>query len=304
MTDGRWELLRALGAVADSPAAAAAVAPSLGLDVPAAAEHTGVFVLNTPPYASVYLGPEGALGGEGTDRAAGFWRALALTPPAEPDHLTGLLSLYAHLGQAAAGTRRPATATALARSRAALFSEHLWPWLPAYLDAVTDVAGPALTAWATLARRALTAEHRDLPAQPGLALALRAAPPPLTAEGRISDLTSALTTPARSGIILTRRQLAAGAGQAGVGHRIGERRFTLHAMLDQDPIPTLTWLAGEARRWQRRHQSRGTGDATSRWWHARAAHTVQVLHDAATARTRRAAPAERLPGQLAGADPT
>ena len=143
MTDGRWELLRALGAVADSPAAAGAVAPSLGLDVPAAAEHTEVFVLNTPPYASVYVGPEGALGGEGTDRAAGFWRALALTPPAEPDHLAALLSLYAHLGQARADTRRPATAAALTRLRAALLSEHLWPWLPAYLDAVTDVAGPA-----------------------------------------------------------------------------------------------------------------------------------------------------------------
>ena len=39
------------------------------------AEHTEVFVLNCPPYASVYLGPDGALGGEGADRAAGFWRA-------------------------------------------------------------------------------------------------------------------------------------------------------------------------------------------------------------------------------------
>lgn len=61
-------------------------------------------MLNCPRYASVYLGPDGALGGEGTDRAAGFWRAIGITPPAEPDHLTALLSLY---GDAAAGTRRP-----------------------------------------------------------------------------------------------------------------------------------------------------------------------------------------------------
>src|SRR5581483_7889566 len=78
----RWELLRALGAVADSPAAARAVAAALGLDPVSDDEHTEAFVLNCPPYAAVYLGPDGALGGEGADRAAGFWRALGLTPPA------------------------------------------------------------------------------------------------------------------------------------------------------------------------------------------------------------------------------
>src|SRR6202020_1678847 len=58
---GRWELLRALGAVADSPAAARAVAAALGLDPVTDADHTQAFVLNTPPYAAVYLGPDGAL---------------------------------------------------------------------------------------------------------------------------------------------------------------------------------------------------------------------------------------------------
>lgn len=66
----RWELLRALGAVADSPAVARAVAGPPGLAPLTDAEHTDVFVLNCPPYASVYLGPDGALGGEGADRAA------------------------------------------------------------------------------------------------------------------------------------------------------------------------------------------------------------------------------------------
>ena len=55
MTDGRWELIRALGAVADSPAGARSVSPLLDLDVPEDAEHTEVFILNAPPYASVYL---------------------------------------------------------------------------------------------------------------------------------------------------------------------------------------------------------------------------------------------------------
>ena len=292
MTGARWELLRALGAIADSPADARTAATALGLGAASDAEHTNVFVLNCPPLASVYLGPDGALGGEGTDRTAGFWRALGLTPPAEPDHLTTLLSLYASLGEAAGESRRPATAAALAGFQAALFWEHLWPWLPAYLDAVTDLAAPALGGWAELTWRAIAAEYSAQPAQAQLPLALRAAPAAAGPDGPLRDMIAALTTPVRSGIILTRHRLALGAGKAGVGHRIGERRYTLRAMLEQDPPATLTWLSQEAQRWERRHASRGADDAAGRWWTARAANTALFLRNsAADARTRASTPA-------------
>jgi hypothetical protein len=257
---GRWELLRALGAVADSPAAARSVGPALGLGPVTDAEHTDAFVLNCPPYAAIYLGPQGAIGGEGADRVAGFWRAIGLTPPAEPDHLAALLGLYAQLGEAA-----------LDAWRAALFWEHLWPWLPAYLDAVTDLGVPAVTNWADLTRRALAAEHGALPPAPRRPLALREAPPDS------DDLVESLVIPVRSGLVLTRRRLAEGAAQAGVGFRIGERRFALRAMLDQDPRATLAWLAGEADRWQRRHRDRDPADDITGWWAARAAWTAQVV---------------------------
>ena len=175
MPTGRPELLRALGAVAGDPADARTACAALGLPVPGNAEHTEVFVLNCPPYASVYLGAEGGLGGEAADRAAGFWRAIGITPPAEPDHLTALLSLYARLGEAAGQTRVPATAGVLTRARHALFWEHLWPWLPGYLDAVDDLGTPALAPWARLARRALEADRSDHPGG-RLPLALRVAP--------------------------------------------------------------------------------------------------------------------------------
>jgi Nitrate reductase delta subunit len=291
---GRWELLRAVGAVPDSPAAARGVGPALGLDPVSDAEHTDAFVLNCPPYAAIYLGPQGAIGGEGADRVAGFWRAIGITPPAEPDHLAALLGLYARLGEAAAGARRPATAAALAQSRAVLFWEHLWPWLPAYLDAVTDLAVPSLTGWADLTRRVLAAEFGDLPPCPRRPLALRAAPPgaqpgsacspgptPMgsacSPTPTLTDLVELLTIPVRSGLILTQRRLAEGAGRAGVGFRIGERRFALRAMLEQDPRATLGWLAGEAGRWQQRHRDRTPGDDVTGWWAARAARTGQVL---------------------------
>jgi Nitrate reductase delta subunit len=320
---GRWELLRSLGAVSDSPAAARCVGPALGLDPLSDAEHTEAFVLNCPPYAGIYLGPHGAIGGEGADRVAGFWRAIGITPPAEPDHLAALLGLYARLGEAAAGARRPATAAALARSQAVLFWEHLWPWLPGYLDAVADLAVPSLTTWTDLVRRAIAAEYRAKPPCPRQPLALRAAPPAAVPEAEPAavpeaepaavpeaepaavpaaepaavpaaepaavpeagpvagprDLVELVTIPVRSGLILTRRRLAEGAGRAGVGFRIGERRFALRAMLEQDPRATVAWLAGEADRWQQRHRDRAPRDEVTGWWAARAARTAQVLRD-------------------------
>jgi TorA maturation chaperone TorD len=284
MTDAaadRCELIRALGAVADSPQAARAAARALGLKAPSDAELTDVFVLNLPPYAAVYLGPDGALGGEGADRVAGFWRVLRIDPPAEPDHLAALLGLYASLGQAVAAARRPATRAALARTLATLFWEHLQPWLPAYLEAVTDVPAPALATWAALLRQVIAAEMARQPAMPVLPLALRSAPPGLDANpgAELRDMTEALTIPVRSGMILTRHRVALGARQAGVGHRIGERRFTLRAMIEQDPRGTLAWLAAEAFRWQRRHRASGSTEATTQWWADRAGQTGHVLHE-------------------------
>jgi TorA maturation chaperone TorD len=277
----RCELIRALGAVADSPAAARTAARALGLKAPGDAELTDVFVLNLPPYAAIYLGPDGALGGEGADRVAGFWRVLGIDPPAEPDHLSALLGLYASLGQAVAAARSPVTRAALSRTQATLFWEHLQPWLPAYLEAVTDAPAPALGTWAALLRQVIAAEAARQPAMPGLPLALRSAPPGLDAspEPAPREVTEALTVPVRSGLILTRHRVALGARQTGVGHRIGERRFTLGAMIEQDPPGTLGWLAAEAFGWQRRHQDRAGADATTQWWADRARRTGQVLRN-------------------------
>jgi TorA maturation chaperone TorD len=274
---GRWELLRALGAVADSPSGAAAALTALGLPAVSPAEHTEVFVLNCPPYAAIYLGAEGSLGGEAADRAAGFWRAMGLTPPAEPDHLAALLALYAWLGEAAGEAARPATAQTLARFQAALFWEHLWSWLPGYLAAAAGLPARGLARWARLTWQVIAAEQRALPAPGRLPLALRAAPPQPGRLASLAEVTGALLTPARSGLIITRRQLAAGAAEAGVGYRAGERRFTLRAMLEQDAAATLRWAAGQARWWQRSHARRCGADPACRWWAGRAGGTVRML---------------------------
>ncbi|HEV3379919.1 MAG TPA: molecular chaperone TorD family protein [Trebonia sp.] len=275
---GRWELIRALGAVAGSPEAARAALPALGLEAVSSAEHTDVFVLNLPPYAAAYVGAEGALGGEAADRVAGFWRVMGIDPPAEPDHLSSLLGLYASLGEAVTAARRPATMAALSRAQGTLLWEHLRSWLPPYLDAVHSLPVPVLAGWAGLLRLVIDTEADRQPALPTLPLALRDAPPcdvPRQAGSR--EMADALTVPVRSGMILTRHRLAVGAGQAGVGLRVGERRFILRTMLEQDPAATAGWLAAEAARWETLHRGRSPADETARWWADRAGRTARAL---------------------------
>jgi hypothetical protein len=208
---------------------------------------------------------------------AGFWRAIGIDPgPGEPDHLTSLLSLYAHLGEAAAESRTARTAAALGQMRQALFDEHLWPWLPGYLSAVTDLGVGALVAWAELTLRVVKRE-RGGTGPDGLPLALREAPAPVDADGGLDELLGGLVAPVRSGLILTRRAVAAGAGQAGAGHRIGERRFALRAMLESEPDRTAGWLVHEAARWSQRHLGIAAGDPVQQWWAGRAAATARVL---------------------------
>ena len=113
--------------------------------------------------------------------------------------------------------------------------------------------------------------------QTALPLALREAPGPVDGDGGVGELLGGLVAPVRSGLILTRRAVAAGAGQVGAGHRIGERRFALRAMLESEPDRTAGWLAQEAARWSRRHLGIAAGDPVQRWWADRAAATARVL---------------------------
>src|SRR6266536_138439 len=161
----------ALGVLCEPPKAAhVAIAEALRLPGRIdAADHTELFGFQLVPYASVYLGAEGMLGGEAADRVAGFWRALRLTPPPEPDHLAALLGLYATIGEAERGERDRARQALWRQARRALLWEHLLTWAVTYARAVIGSAPPFHAAWAQLLERTLLAEAADLepPTTPG-----------------------------------------------------------------------------------------------------------------------------------------
>jgi len=274
---GRWELLRALGAYCAEPVAPGGpLVQALGVDTMTPAEHTQVFVLDLPPYASIHLGSGGELGGEPAELAAGLWRALGLTPPADADHLAGLLGLYAELGEAAGGCRTTAARARLDHARRVLLGEHLASWLPGYLAAAARY--PAAAAWAELTAAALRAEVDTDPPPDVLPAALAGAPEALRADAGDDDLLDALVAPARSGMVLTHRDLALAGRVSGVGVRRGERRFVLASMLAQDPAPLLGWLASEADWWaDPKRRAIPACPTTSRWWAQRAASSAAGL---------------------------
>jgi TorA maturation chaperone TorD len=287
----RADLFRALATIVEPPdGREAAIAAALGLAAPpSAAEHAELFLFAAYPYASVHLGAEGMLGGEARDRIAGFWRALGLTPPPEPDHLASLLGMYAALLDAAAeagaeaglnGTHAENTARSsiVRRSRAAFLWEHLLAWTPVWLAKVQEIGGATHRSWARLLGEALLDEALEVEAPPSLPLALRSAPGLPADDARAADWISALLAPVRCGVLLTRADLARAARELGIGSRIGERAFMLRALFEQDADATSGWLADEAARVARSHQElEATLGPVAAFWRGRAETTAAAL---------------------------
>lgn len=284
------ELFRALAVVCEDPQAGSVTA-ALGV-VPDRADHTDLFSFQLPPYASIFLGADGMLGGEPAGRVAGFWQALHLDPPTEPDHLAALLGLYAALADAEEGETDPARRRLRGEARRALLAEHLAPWVPVYAIAANRVAAAGYRPWAAALSAAVLAEAADAnlagtardsgtgsPADRALPLHLRQAPPPAEpGDDGLDAYLGRLLAPVASGIVVTRRDLVEAARRLSLGLRMGERRFVLSALVTQDSAAVAGWLADEASAWAEEHDRLVPvlGD-TARFWRERARATEAHL---------------------------
>lgn len=277
------ELFRALAVLAEPPTEEAShITEALELGpAPSESEYTDLFIFQLYPYASVYLGAEGMLGGEARDRIAGFWRALGQTPPAEADHLSVLLALYARLVELEEDESDALGREGWRRARKAFLWEHLLSWLPVYLTKVDDVATPFYRRWSEVLMAALLEEARIVGQQQQLALHLREAQglaDPRSAE--TEDFLQSLLTPARSGMILVRSDLSRAAQSLKLGLRLGERKFVLKTLLGQDAGGMLEWLAAEASGWATRHRKHAaTLGQTATAWEHKAVATAALLRE-------------------------
>jgi TorA maturation chaperone TorD len=257
------ELFRALAVIAEPPTnETVRVAEALELvGLPTADEYTELFIFQLYPYASVYLGAEGMMGGEARDRVAGFWRALGEMPPAEADHLSVMLALYARLVELEDDESEAARHSGWRNARRAFLWEHLLSWLPVYLSKLAELAPPFYKEWSEVLMRALLAEASAL-GQPG-SLPLHLREPLALVDPRKEDsaggFQEAILTPARFGGVLTRADLTRAARKLGVGSRIGERKFVLKALFAQDALGVFDWLIEEADLWRGRHRQHREG---------------------------------------------
>ena len=283
------DVFRALAVVCEeiSPASTRVGAVLGFAGPPDAAAHTDLFCLELPPYASIHLGAEGMLGGEARHRIAGTWRALGFTPPAEPDHLAALLGLYAALVDAESHATDPARKVLRREARRAVLWEHLLTWVPGYAAACAVIGTSDYRIWAQALQAALLSEAAQLDSSEGrsgerLPAPLRDAPPPVLADPDDLDaMLDEVLVPIRSGVIITRRDLAAAARSLGLGLRLGERRFVLSALAAQDPAALCQWLSAHARTWTEQHRSLVPSlGATARFWQDRSAALARHLSEA------------------------
>src|SRR5205085_10715621 len=278
------ELFRALAIFAEPPTTKAErVAEALELEaLPGADEYTEIFIFQLPPYASIYLGAEGMIGGEARDRVAGFWRAIGETPPAEPDHLSVMLALYARLIELEVEESNVRRRESLRAARKAFFWEHLASWLFVYLTKLSDTASQFYKRWSTTLQLALMEEAMILGDQERLPLHLREAPALIDPRSSgAEEFLQSLLTPVRSGIIVTRADLTRAARDIGLSLRMGERKFILKALFAQDANRMFDWLIVEAANWTRQHQGiqRGMLEEITKWWQQRAEATAALLKE-------------------------
>jgi TorA maturation chaperone TorD len=257
------ELFRALAVLIEDPQAAEAARVSEALmlgPLPTAAEYTELFGFQLCPYASIYLGPEGMLGGQARAAVAGFWQALGLVAPVEPDHLAVMLAMYARLAELENGESDPARRGGWGRARRAFLWEHLLSWLPVYLTKLSDLAPPFYRRWGEILEAALGEEAKAAGGRQPVPVYLREAPGLIDPrKEEAGKFLASLLSPVRSGMVLTRADLGRAARKLGLGLRLGARKFMLAALFSQDAAGMFDWLIAEAFAWTERHRAHKKG---------------------------------------------
>ena len=173
-----------------------------------------------------------------------------------------------------------------------MLHEHLEPWVFSFLDRVQELGTEFQVRWAALAGEVLLAEAAWAGRPARLPVHLESAPPlpdPRREGGKA--FLSGLLAPVRSGIVLTRTDLARLASALGMGTGITQRRRALEDLLSYDPTAVLTALGDAALESAERHEGRvATLGATGAFWADRARMAADLFGELAA----RAGPVEHL----------
>ncbi len=280
------DLIKALGVFCENPSQEhLKISEVLGFTQrPSTRLYEEIFVLNLPPYASIYTACSGAIGDEAFGRISGFWRALGRDVPDEPDHLSRLLGLFASLDESQSSEKEPARSVLIRQSRVALLWEHLLPWLPMYLDRVESIgADTVYSDWAKLLSETLINEWKSLGPLEGLPIHLAVSPGlPDPREKGADSFISGLFSPPQAGFILLPDDLDKLGAELEYFQLREGRLSKLEDLLREAPRETLIGLAELA--YER------SSDLTTKWdflgnialhWKSRSRDSVGLLEQLA-----------------------
>ena len=204
-----------------------------------AQRHSWLFDFNVYPYASVFLDPSGMLQAPWSSFVADVLGALGLelstdAGVAAADHLGALLESVATLLEREAAAT-PVDAARARHGQGVLLREHLLPWMPSFLGAIGRIDGGFYGAVTTLTGELLL-EHAEALNGPPLAPFRFPEEEPAAEEksgarGAARRELQRLLTPARSGLFLSRADLAALGSRLELPVRFAERRFMLENLV-------------------------------------------------------------------------
>jgi len=176
-------------------------------------------------------------------------------PPAEPDHLSVMLALYARLVELEAEEADDRRRESWHCARKAFLWEHLFSWLIVYLTKFLGTATGFYSRWGAMLLRALVGEIIAVGEQERLPLQLREALALIDPRsGTTEEFLQSILTPVRSGMIITRADLTGAARKLNLGLRRGERKFMLKSLFAQDASGVFDWLMAETATWVQHHQ--------------------------------------------------
>ena len=252
------ELLRTAREVLSSSELHPELMQALGLGDFTRDVHTEVFVLDLKPFASIYLSKIATLGGEVQDVIAGYYRAVGMSVPKDPDSMYQMLSHYEGLLHCLVQDEQADLYERTAHLRRAFLHEQILPWIPFYLTALGD-SYEFLALFSESLMEFFRFEVEDLNVEVGTLMPLVLAEREfLKATGGPDEMlldVKALVSPFPSGLILTQKDLFRCARESDAVTRVGTKSFMLETLLGQKPKEVLEWLLNEVKRQRRNWNS-------------------------------------------------
>lgn len=254
-----------------------AIADALGSEDVSSGDLYNAFIRELPPFASIYLSTDGNIGGDPRSTIAGFYRALSLPIPADPDHLSHLLSLLA--GILSARDKTPADQLmerkdSIDRAAGVVLHDHLLSWLPAYLLRAQEVFPPSLGNWVSITFDLLSLLSLQYDTVVSSVAGFRGE---LSQVGDPNQIVRWLTSPGLSGLIISLGDIEEVARKLELPLRAGRKRFVLQEMVSQASNQVLSEFQALAKNQSRLFDSQVEQFSSLKGWAARASQSADLL---------------------------